>query len=93
MAAAALLVLFAVEGVTVPPVLLKIGSTDYRFVRYFPGSSAYRRKGRPTLVLRVFRSLVVVTTFTVLVSGIALMFVSASARQSLLLLHKPSFVV
>ena len=29
----------------VPPVLLKMGSTFYRFVRYYRGSPAYRRKG------------------------------------------------
>ncbi len=111
MTAAALLVLLAVEGVTVlrvhsllwlhvligtalvPPVLLKIGSTGYRFVRYYRGSPAYRRKGPPPLVLRVLGPLLVATTLTVLGSGIALMFVAASARQSLLLLHKASFVV
>lgn len=77
----------------VPPVLLKIGSTGYRFVRYYRGSPAYRRKGPPPLVLRVLGPLLVATTLTVLGSGIALMFVAASARQSLLLLHKASFVV
>src|SRR6516164_3578640 len=29
----------------VPPVLVKIGSTGWRFVRYYRGSPAYRRKG------------------------------------------------
>ncbi len=77
----------------VPPVLLKIGSTGYRFARYYRGSPAYRRKGPPPLVLRVLGPLLVATTLTVLGSGIALMFVAASARQSLLLLHKASFVV
>ena len=31
----------------IPPVLLKIGSTGWRFVRYYRGSPAYRRKGPP----------------------------------------------
>lgn len=31
----------------VPPVLLKIGTTSYRFVRYNLGSPEYRRKGPP----------------------------------------------
>lgn len=31
----------------VPPVALKIGTTSYRFVRYYRGSPAYRRKGPP----------------------------------------------
>jgi hypothetical protein len=77
----------------VPPVLLKMGSTFYRFVRYYRGSPAYRRKGPPPAVLRIFGPLVVVTTLTVLGSGIALMFVDASLRQPMLLLHKASFIL
>jgi hypothetical protein len=68
---AVLIVLFAVEGLTVlslstllswhvfigvaliPPVLLKLGSTGYRFVRYYAKSEAYVRKGSPPLPLRV----------------------------------------
>ena len=30
----------------VPPVLLKMGSTGYRFARYYTGDRSYRRKGR-----------------------------------------------
>ena len=111
MTAVALLVLLAIEGLTVlrvhsllwlhvligtvlvPPVLLKIGSTGYRFVRYYRGSPAYRRKGPPPMLLRVLGPLVVVTTLTLLGSGIALMFASPGARQPLLLLHKASFVI
>ena len=111
MTAAVLLVLLAVEGVTVlrvhsllwlhvflgtalvPPVLLKIGSTCYRFVRYYLGSPAYRRKGPPPQVLRLLGPLVVVTTITLLGSGIVLMFVGVSSRQPWLLLHKASFVI
>src|SRR6516162_11181634 len=37
----------------VPPVLLKVGSTGWRFVRYYRGSGAYRRKGPPPLLLRL----------------------------------------
>ena len=93
MTAAVLLVLLAVEGVTVlrvhsllwlhvflgtalvPPILLKIGSTGYRFVRYYLGSPVYRRKGPPPPVLCVLGPLVVVATLLLLGSGIALMFV------------------
>jgi hypothetical protein len=77
----------------VPPVLLKMGTTFYRFVRYYRGSPAYRRKGPPPAALRIFGPLVVVTTLTVLASGIALMFVDASLRQPMLLLHKASFIL
>jgi hypothetical protein len=36
----------------VPPIVLKIGSTGYRFIRYYAGSPAYRRKGPPAALLR-----------------------------------------
>ena len=35
--------------VLIPPVLLKLASTGYRFVRYYTGSQAYRAKGPPPL--------------------------------------------
>ena len=72
MAAAALLVLFAVEGVTVPPVLLKIGSM-ITVCPLFPGLVRLSTQGSANARAPRVRSLVVVTTFTVLVSGIALM--------------------
>lgn len=111
MTAAVLLVLFAIEGVTlvhvrsllsvhvfvgallVPPVLLKMGTTGYRFARYYRGSAAYRRKGPPALVLRLLGPFVVVTTVTVLGSGIALMLVPGSLRHLALSVHKASFVL
>src|SRR6266550_4435588 len=39
--------------VLIPPVLLKLASTGYRFVRYYTGSCAYRAKGPPPLALRL----------------------------------------
>jgi len=35
------------------PVLLKMASTGYRFVRYYTGNLEYRRQGPPEVVLRV----------------------------------------
>jgi hypothetical protein len=77
----------------VPPVLLKIGSTTYRFVRYYRGSPAYRRKGPPPVLLRLLGPFVVASTVVVLASGIALVLAPRSVRQPLLLLHKASFVL
>src|SRR5262249_8970304 len=37
----------------VPPVLLKLGSTTWRFTRYYLGAPAYRRKGPPPPLLRL----------------------------------------
>ena len=77
----------------VPPVVLKMGSTAYRFVRYYQGSPAYRRKGPPPVVLRLLGPFVVASTVVVLASGIALMLVPRSLRSSTLLLHKASFIL
>jgi hypothetical protein len=38
--------------VLIGPVLLKLGSTGYRMVRYYSGSRLYRVKGPPALPLR-----------------------------------------
>lgn len=77
----------------VPPVLLKIASTSYRFVRYYLGSPAYRRKGPPPALLRLLGPFVVVSTVVVFASGIALLFVTGVLRRDMLLLHKVSFVL
>ena len=77
----------------VPPVLLKIGSTTWRFARYYMGDPAYRRKGPPAPALRLIGPIVIVLTLTVLASGIALLLAPLSMRSSLLLLHQASFVV
>jgi hypothetical protein len=77
----------------VPPVLLKIASTTWRFARYYLGDPAYRRKGPPPPLLRLLGPVVVVVTLAVLASGIALLLAPVSARSQLLLLHEASFVV
>jgi hypothetical protein len=76
----------------IPPVLLKLGSTGYRFLRYYAGSRAYRAKGPPRLLLRVLAPVLVVATIVVLTSGVLLL---AEGRKSgpLLVLHKVSFIV
>jgi len=77
----------------VPPVLLKMGSTGYRFVRYYAGSPDYRRKGPPPALLRVLGPVVVLLTLTLFASGIALLFAPHSLRRELLFVHKASFVL
>ncbi|HUY22983.1 MAG TPA: hypothetical protein VMV22_11675 [Acidimicrobiales bacterium] len=76
----------------VPPVALKIGSTLYRFVRYYRGSEAYRRKGPPPALLRLLGPLVVASTVVVFGTGVALLVAPGGTRQELLFLHKASFV-
>jgi hypothetical protein len=109
--AAVLLLLLAIEGVTVlrvrallswhvfvgmllvPPMLLKIGSTTWRFARYYLRAPAYRRKGPPPPLLRLLGPVVVILTVVLLASGIALVLARHSMRHSLLFAHKASFVL
>src|SRR5579863_9418748 len=44
----------------IPPVVAKIGSTLYRFVRFYRGSEPYRRKGPPPVLMRLLGPFVVV---------------------------------
>jgi hypothetical protein len=78
--------------ILVPPVLLKIGSTTYRFAQYYRAKPAYRRKGPPHVLLRLLGPLLVGLTVILFASGIALLFVGSSLRDNFLLLHKASFV-
>ncbi len=77
----------------IPPVLLKIGSTGWRFVRYYQGSPAYRRKGPPPALLRLLGPVVVILTVVLLASGVALIVGPHSLRHTLLFIHKASFVL
>jgi len=74
------------------PVALKMGSTGYRFVRYYSGSRDYRRKGPPALELRLLAPAVVLLTVVVFATGVVLLFVGPTHRGILVGLHKVSFV-
>jgi hypothetical protein len=75
------------------PVALKLGSTGYRFARYYTANRSYREKGPPPTPLRLIAPLVVASTLTVFASGVALLFVGPSSRDALLPIHKISFFV
>ncbi len=77
----------------VPPVLLKLSSTGYRFIRYYTGNPRYREHGPPELPLRVIAPMVVLSTLVVFVSGVVLLFVGPSARPTWFPIHKDSFFV
>lgn len=88
-----LLVLHVLVGaLLIGPVLLKIASTGYRFVRYYTGSAAYVRKGPPSPVLRVLGPLVIITSVAVLGTGIVLGVVGPG-HGPWLFLHKATFVL
>jgi len=77
----------------VPPVALKIGTTFYRFARYYLNDPSYRKKGPPPVVLRMLGPALVVVTVVLFATGIALLYVRGSMLQTLLFLHKASFVL
>ena len=107
--AAALLVLLAAEGATIPfigqllgphifigmllipPVLLKLGSTGYRFARYYTGDDPYVRKGPPPLALRLLAPGVVLTSLALFATGVALLF-AGPPSNTLIFAHKLSFI-
>src|SRR5487761_1942434 len=77
-----------------PPLLLKIGSTSWRFARYYSGNPAYVRKGPPAPLLRLFGPLIVVLSLVVMASGFALVVVAPhSWRSQLLSIHQASFLL
>jgi hypothetical protein len=79
----------------VGPVCLKIGSTVYRFAKYYTRSEPYVRKGPPRPLLRIIGPFIVLSTITVLLTGV-LLGVDHRPRvffgYSLLMLHKLSFI-
>lgn len=106
-----LLVLFAIEGVTVlrvhslltlhvfvgmlliPPVLVKMSSTLWRFARYYLGSPEYRHKGSPPIALRVIGPFLMVLTLILFASGVLLLLGPTAWRGRLLQLHQVSFIL
>jgi hypothetical protein len=69
------------------PLVVKTGSTAYRFARYYTRAPAYVRRGPPHLALRVMGPLLVATTFVLVGSGIGLMITGPAQPGPLLFLH------
>jgi len=78
--------------VLIPPVLLKIASTGYRFARYYTHSRPYVEKGPPPLALRLMAPVLVLTTVGIFVTGVLLLALGHKSDQ-LVFLHKASFIV
>jgi hypothetical protein len=76
----------------IPPVLLKIGSTLWRFGRYYWGSPAYVRAGPPHPVLRLLGPFVVISTIVLIGSGVIAWLVGPQDRL-MLRVHKLVFVL
>jgi hypothetical protein len=109
-AAALLLVLLALEGMTIPfvgrlvgphifigmllipPALLKLASTGYRFARYYTGDPPYRRKGPPAPAMRLLAPGVVATTVALFATGVWLLIEGPPKNSAIVFLHKASFI-
>jgi hypothetical protein len=77
----------------IPPVVLKLAVTGYRFVRYYRRAEEYVRRGPPMLVMRTLVAPVLVAaTVCVFVTGVALVVVGPGGGI-ILGLHKVSFIV
>ncbi|TML44906.1 MAG: hypothetical protein E6G19_06520 [Actinobacteria bacterium] len=77
----------------IPPVALKLGSTFYRFFRYYTGSAIFREKGPPQLVMRILVApALVASTIGLFGSGVALM-VLQHPNSLIFTIHKGSFII
>jgi hypothetical protein len=75
-----------------PPLALKLGSTGWRFARYYTRSGVYRLAGPPRLLLRLLAPLLVASTIVLFGSGVALVVVGHGGGW-LKNVHAVSFVV
>jgi hypothetical protein len=83
---------FFIGMVLVGPVLLKLGSAGYRFVRYYTGSEPYVRKGPPALPLRLLGPVIVATSLGVIGSGVVLALAGPGHGSSFwIFAHKATF--
>jgi hypothetical protein len=78
--------------VLVPIVALKIGSTVYRFARYYRGAPDYSAKGPPPVLLRLVGPVAVASTVALFATGIAAIAAGPSSRW-IVQMHKASFIV
>ena len=74
-----------IGALLVGPLLVKMGSTGWRFLRYYTRAPAYVRLGPPPLVLRVLGPVLLVITLVMVGSGIGL--VITGPIQLFLLAH------
>ena len=85
---------YLVGFVLIPPLLLKFGSTGYRLLRYYSGSTLYRLAGAPSPVLRfVVAPILVASTTGVFVSGVELWLFGLRFGSVWILAHTLSAVI
>jgi hypothetical protein len=75
------------------PAVLKIGSTLYRFARYYTGRGTYRTAGPPPLLMRISGPVMVLSTVALLGTGVILIFVGDQRGENWVTVHQISFWV
>jgi hypothetical protein len=85
---------YLVGFLLIPPVALKLGSTGYRFLRYYAGSPPYRLAGPPPLLLRfLIAPLLVASTVIVFATGLELWLFGLRYGDAWMTAHTLSAVV
>ena len=77
----------------IPPLLLKMASTGYRFVMYYAGNRRYRAIGPPALPLRLAAPILVLTTVVLFLSGIELLVLGPQNSGIWKRVHVASFLL
>ncbi len=78
----------------IPPLLVKIATTSWRFARYYGAAPSYVRKGPPVALLRLLGPFVIVLSLAVVGSGVLLVVgAPTSWRAQLLQLHQATFLL
>jgi hypothetical protein len=74
----------------IPPILLKLGSTGWRFVRYYTHGAAYVEHGPPQILMRLLAPLFIVATVVLFTSGVMMGVLHGHALEIARRLHGPS---
>jgi hypothetical protein len=77
----------------IPAVLLKLGSTGWRFARYYTRNGAYVEQGPPQIAMRLLAPLFVTATIVLFGSGVAMGLLHGHALQIARRLHGPASVI
>jgi hypothetical protein len=78
--------------VLIPPVALKLGSTGWRFTRYYTRAVPYRVRGAPQLAMRLLAPVLVVATIALFGSGVAMGLLHGRSLRLARQLHGPASV-
>jgi hypothetical protein len=75
------------------PLVIKLASTGYRFIRYYTGSVPFARKGPPRLPLRILAVPLVAITIVLFGSGFGLLLTGPVEPGPLIALHNVSTLI